>query len=108
MRAGRLSLSRSWAPLTHVSEGQNVTELRHQTSQTHQFDFELLVTSITLAGPPGIRAREYWQSPSMARWTINASDPGEAAGATVTFQIDDSQKQHFQVGQRIRLTLEPT
>jgi hypothetical protein len=91
-----------------VSEGQTVTEVRDQTSAEQQFDFELLVTSITLADPPGIRARQYWQSPSMARWTISASDPGEVAGPTVTFQIDDSQKQHFQVGRRIRVTIEPT
>jgi hypothetical protein len=89
-------------------ESRDVAEVRDQTKQTQPFDFELLVTSITLAGPPGIRAREYWQSPSMAKWTINASDPGEVAGPTLTFQIDDSQKQQFQVGRRIRVSIEPT
>jgi hypothetical protein len=44
----------------------------------------------------------------MAKWAVTVSDPGEAAGPAVTFQIDDSQKQHFHVGRRIRITIEPT
>lgn len=88
--------------------GRNVAEVHDSGREAYRFDFELLVTNISLAGPPGIRAREYWQNPSMAKWAVSASDPGETVGPTVTFQIDDSQKQHFQVGRRIRIVIEPT
>jgi hypothetical protein len=85
-----------------------LAEVRDAGTEPQRFDFELLVTNITLAGPSGIRAREYWQNPSMAKWMVSASDPSEAAGPTVTFQIDDSQKHHFQAGRRIRIVIEPT
>jgi hypothetical protein len=85
-----------------------LTEVRDSGNESQRFDFELLVTNISLAGPSGIRAREYWQNPSMAKWTVSANEPGEVAGPSVTFQIDDSQKQHFQVGRRVRITIEPT
>jgi hypothetical protein len=85
-----------------------LTEVHDLGTGSHRFDFELLVTNISLSGPPGIRAREYWQNPSTAKWAVSASDPGETEGPTVTFQIDDSQKSHFQVGRRIRVVIEPT
>src|SRR5690349_15357209 len=68
--------------------GRNVAEVHDAGKSAYAFDFELLVTNVSLVGPPGIRAREYWQNPSMAKWAVSASDPGETSGPTVTFQID--------------------
>jgi len=84
-----------------------LAEVRETEGPREPFDFELIVMQIALDGPAGMRAR-YWQDPATAKWEVHASDPDNAAGPSVTFQLDDSQKHAFPLGQRIKVTIEPT
>jgi hypothetical protein len=84
-----------------------VSEVRDTGRREQPFDFELMVTRVALVATSGIRARQDWQDPSMAKWEVSVSDPADEASPSVSFRIDDSQKEHFHVGRRVKVTIEP-